>query len=153
MVEGTGPWSALGPTRIGPALVALGGIVCACAAGAPHLPYEHQPSAPGAPPEVRECLGRSEVEGYLRSFHAAVIEAWELPEEASAGEKVVVRLTLGPSGELRGMRVVDMTDEPLMDSVEAAVRSAGPFGALEGRTECLDGVLLRAVFRNPRLDG
>jgi hypothetical protein len=87
--------------------------------------------------EQGECLERPAVRSYVDALRARVAHTW-VPAEGVPNElPVPVSVQLAADGGLTGLRVAQPGEPKRDERTLSAVRSAAPFGALDGPLQCL----------------
>jgi hypothetical protein len=107
---------------------------------------------PNAEPAARPpaaCLERPIVVGYLHHLQDDVMDRWVVPDDTASDQAVVVRFRLAEDGTFLTYKLVSSTSHRLANSVELAVRHAGPFGPVPESATCVIGRPIEMRFENP----
>jgi hypothetical protein len=93
--------------------------------------------------EQGECLERPAVRSYVDALRVRVAETW-VPADGVPNElPVPVSVQLAADGSLTGLRVAQPGEAKRDERTLSAVRSAAPFGPLDGPLDCLRDHALR----------
>lgn len=95
------------------------------------------------------CLERPIVVVYLDRLQDRVMKYWVVPEDSLLNQTVVVRFRLAADGSFTRTELVSATSSRIANSVELAIRYAGPFGLIPDGARCLVGRSIEMQFENP----
>jgi TonB family protein len=96
-----------------------------------------------------DCVGRPEVQQYMKQVESRMYQRWSLPNDAPTGQKVLLNFTLDASGSVMSAGLKQASDPAIGQSAVEALRAAAPFAAMPDRVRCLARHALIGTFTVP----
>lgn len=95
---------------------------------------------------LEDCLNRPEVNQYLDQVKVRMYQRWNLPNQSTGKQNVLLKFTLDASGSVMSAELASASDTAIGASAVEALRAAAPFAAMPDRVRCLARRGLKGTF-------